>query len=165
MKTTISKIALASLVATGFVGSAHAATADAELGVNLTVTAECVVSNSAIDFGSGSLVTNDITQGTDLSIRCTNGTEYFVTLGTGLNANSGARRMQAGSTGNYVNYELYTDSAYTTPWSSTATSAGTGAPSATADGTAQSMAVYGRVPAQAAAPGDYTDTVAITVNY
>ena len=72
-------------------------------------------------------------------------------------------RRKLTSGGNTVNYALYSDAAHTTIWGntvSTDTVAGTGA------GSAQNFTVYGRVPPQAApAPGNYSDTITVTVMY
>ncbi len=68
-----------------------------------------------------------------------------------------------GAGGATIGYTLYRDAARTQLWGTTTgadTFAGTGA------GVAQSVTVYGRVPAQATpAPGVYADTVNVTVTY
>lgn len=61
-----------------------------------------------------------------------------------------------------ITYGLYTDAARTIPWGSAAgqTISGTG------NGSARSLTVYGRVPAQTTPmTGLYSDTVVVTVNY
>ena len=72
-----------------------------------------------------------------------------------------ARKLSSG--GNTVSYTLYADAAHTTIWGNTPatdTVAGTG------NGSSQSFTVYGRVPSQGApAPGNYSDTITVTVMY
>jgi spore coat protein U-like protein len=84
---------------------------------------------------------------------------------------SATRRMQQGASGNFIGYGIYTDSARTNLWttasSSTTCTAANSCFLGTGNGSAQSITVYGRVPALGTgpAPGVYTDTVTMTVTY
>jgi len=71
------------------------------------------------------------------------------------------RQMTTTATGGgALEYSLYTDSNRTNPWSGTTAVSGTGT------GAAQSIPLYGRVPAAVGAVlGTYSDSVQITVSY
>jgi spore coat protein U-like protein len=145
---------------------ALAGTASGSLGVSATVTASCSVSTTPVAFGNVDILAGSaIDNSGALSVTCTNGTNWTATagLGNGSGANFTTRRMTAGS--DLLDYNLYTSAARVTVWgdgtSSTGTLTGTGT------GSAQNVAVYGRIAASqtTAAIGDYADTVAVTISY
>jgi spore coat protein U-like protein len=148
--------------------TAQAATATANLTVQLTVTATCSVNAATLNFGSTGLLSSPITASTSLSVTCTNSTPYSVGLDNGSNFNT-TRRMKQGT--NFIGYGLYTDAGLTNPWttasSSTTCTTTSSCALGTGNGSAQSITVFGQVPAlgTAPAPGAYTDTVTITVTY
>jgi spore coat protein U-like protein len=150
--------------------TAQAATATANLTVQLTVTATCSVNAATLNFGSTGLLASPISQSTTLSVTCTNTTPYSVGLDNGANFST-TRRMKLGATSNYIPYGLFTDAGLTNPWttasSSTACTTTNSCALGTGNGSAQSITVYGQVPALGTAPtpGAYTDTVTITVTY
>ena len=165
------KVGLASILIGMFGPSAaQAATATANMTVQLTVTATCTVSAATLDFGTTGLLATLINATTTLSVTCTNTTPYSVGLDNGANFSS-TRRMRQGATSNYIGYGLYTDSGRTNAWttasSSTTCTTANSCALGTGNGSAQSITVYGQVPALGAAPtpGSYTDTVTITVTY
>ena len=149
---------------------AQAATTTANMTVQLTVTASCTVNAATLDFGSTGLLATLINQTTTLSVTCANTTPYSVGLDNGANFST-TRRMRQGATANYIGYALYTDSARTNAWtsasSSTTCTAANSCSLGTGNGSAQSITVYGQVPALGTGPvpGAYTDTVTITVTY
>jgi spore coat protein U-like protein len=104
-----------------------------------------------------------VDQTSTVQLTCTNTTPYNIGLnaGTGSGATVATRKLTSGA--NTVNYTLYSNSGRTTVWGntvSTDTVAGTG------NGAAQNYTVYGRIPAQTTpAPGNYTDTITVTVTY
>jgi spore coat protein U-like protein len=64
---------------------------------------------------------------------------------------------------NTLTYSLYQDSGHATVWGNTI---GTNTVTGTGTGIAQTLTVYGQIPAtQYAAPGAYTDTVNVTLTY
>ena len=137
-----------------------------------TVGSECNVSVTALNFGSTpTLITSAIASTAAITAQCTNSTPYSISLDNGLYANGSQRRMQVGATGNYISYNLYTDSAHSHPWSTTtSTTTCTGGASTcdlgTGTGSNQNYTVYGQVPVQTApASGAYVDTVVVTVTY
>jgi spore coat protein U-like protein len=145
--------------------AAIAATATGIFNVQVTIQETCIISGTtaALDFGTQTLLNADVDASTTISVQCSNGTDYDVTLDQGANS---SRRMRLPSTSHYVDYELYTDAARTTVWPASV-SAGPVYPY-TGNGDVQSIEVYGRIPAQttpAASATAYTDTVGITITY
>ena len=130
----------------------------------ITIAAACAINSaSTLNFGTQGMLAANVDQTSTIQVQCTNTTPFTIGLnaGTGTGATVAARKLTSG--GNTVNYALYSDAAHTTIWGntvSTDTVAGTGA------GSAQNFTVYGRVPPQAApAPGNYSDTITVTVMY
>lgn len=160
----------AMMAATGTI--AQAATASGNLDVNMTINANCSVSASSLSFVAATFVDTNQDATSTLTVRCTSGTFYYITMGMGANSTGtpAVRRMKA-NTADFLSYSLFTDATRATPWLSSVTTAPTptagvsGAPSGTGTGANQQFTVYGRVPPATAAPGTYSDTVAITVTY
>ena len=95
--------------------------------------------------GSHTLLDDLIARGVTAQVGLGNGSNY-----------SGGRRMQAGATGNYLNYELYSNAGRTTVWDNASNRVAYTA----ASKAAQTLTIYGRVAGgQDAAAGSYTDTV------
>ncbi len=130
-------------------------------GVTATVTSQCAVSATTLDFGTvGLLLAN--TDGTStISVQCALGVAYQVGLDNGQHATGTTRRVSG--PGGLLNYELYRNSGRTQRWGSTLNSdtvigSGTGGN--------QSLTVYGRVPNQTTpSAGVYNDTITVTVTY
>jgi spore coat protein U-like protein len=146
----------------------QAATATGSFDVQITIQETCVTTSASgstvLNFGTQTLLNANVDASVNLSVQCSSGTDYDVSLDNGLNT---SRRMDstsgAGVGANIVDYELYTDSGRTTVWPTTA---GTAPYPYTGTGAAQSIPVYGRVPTQTTPPaGNYYDTVGITVTY
>ena len=136
----------------------HARERSAGFTVRASVAPYCDIASGALDFGTSGPITANLDATGTLTIGCTNGTTYAVSLGNGLNALGPQRRMASG--GSYLDYDLYTDTARTQPWRGTTTANGTGT------GTPVSIPVYGRIPPQGVLPpGTYTDTVVVTITY
>jgi spore coat protein U-like protein len=132
---------------------------------NASVPASCeieVVNN--LNFGNvPGLINNNNDQTTNFSFTCTKTTPWKVSLDNGLHASGTTRRMRLNTSNNYVEYELYRDSAHTLRWGNTLNidtenNIGTGS--------SQNLTVYGRVPAPQSVPsGNYNDTVTVTITY
>ena len=145
---------------------AYASTATSTLDVSATVTSNCAVSTTALDFGHIDITSGSNHDGTGaISVTCTNGTAWSAAAdaGGGTGATLAVRKMANGA--KLLNYALYTDSGHTTLWGD-----GAGGTTATIDGTgngiSQSSTIYGRVPAGQTVPaGGYADTVNVTVTY
>ncbi|HXY58439.1 MAG TPA: spore coat U domain-containing protein [Methylocystis sp.] len=143
--------------------AAEAGSSTTTFNVTVTITSQCLVSNaSTLAFGSSGLLSAAVNASSTFSVTCTNTTPYTVALGNGSNASGTQRRMLGGVTDTeYVSYNLYSNSTMTTAWGNGVTVSGTG------NGTAQTLTVYGQIPAQnTPSPGtNYTDSVTITVSY
>jgi len=162
----LSLAALAVVTAASAASPVAAATVTTNLGVKIVIQASCTVSAPAagLDFGTAGVLTANIDQSANLTVQCTNTLPYRILLGAG--AGTGATvttRNMTGTAGAIVNYALYRDSTRALNWGETI---GTDAFTGTGNGAAQSIPVYGRVPAQTTpAAGTYTDTVLVTVDY
>ncbi len=155
-------VALASIA-----GSAPvlAGTTTTTFSVSATVVSTCSVSATALAFGSIPTPINVNVDGTStITATCSANTPYTVALSTGVGtgATFASRKMSSGA--NTLSYTAYTDANRTTVWGD-----GTGSSSLsnqTGSGAAQTITVYGRVPAgQSPAIGSYTDTVTVTVTF
>ncbi len=137
-----------------------------------TISSGCDISAGTLNFGSSpNSITSNIDSTATITAQCTDTTPYSIGLDNGANANGGQRRMRLGATGNYINYNLYTDSGYSHAWTTTtSTTTCTGGTSTcslgTGTGSNQTFTVYGRVPTQTApSSGTYNDTVVVTVTF
>ena len=161
---TLLKFAATSVCLLPFANTASAAITTSNFTVQVTIAAACTINSaSTLDFGSQGVLTANVDQTSTLDIQCTNSTPYNIGLdaGTGSGATVAVRKMTSGV--NTVNYTLYSDFARATVWGNTV---GTDTFGAIGNGVSQKYTVYGRVPAQTTpAPGIYTDTVTVTVNY
>lgn len=134
-----------------------AATATAPIAVSAQVLANCAISTTALGFGNYTGAVNNATA--TVTVQCTNTTPYTVALDAGTSTGSSvtARKM-TGAAGVFLNYGLFSDSARSSNFATTA--------SITGNGSGQTITVYGQVPAaQYVAPGAYTDTITATVTY
>ena len=103
-----------------------------------------------------------------VQLACSNTTPYNVGLDAGgVSGSTVAARLMAGTTaGNTsttVGFQLYQDAGHSTIWGNTQ---GTDTVAGTGSGSAQSINVYGQVPAQATPkPDTYQTTVTATVYF
>ena len=165
-KATGALLAAAATTCLGFSAPAYAQPATSSLSVSATVTSNCTVSTSPLDFGDVNTLSGSNVDGTGgITVTCTNGTDWEAAAGVG--SGSGAtllsRRMTFGS--NLLSYSLYTDATRTSVWGD-----GTGTTSLitnTGTGGAQNVTIYGRIGSgQSSAPaGGYADTVSVTITY
>lgn len=151
-------------------GSAVAATPSSSSGsfqVGATILVSCNVSGSTLSFGGAIdplLNPGPVDASTTLAVTCTKTTPYAVALSAGANAGQSAfssRVMKSGT--NSLPYQLYLDAGRTQVWgdgNSSGTYAGTGT------GSQQTLTVYGRLPSlSGVVPGNYSDTVTVTITY
>lgn len=155
------------LAAVAFGGAAQAATLPTNLSVTITITNQCTgASTTGIDFGSHGFLTTDVDNTGSITVTCTTGAAYTIGLGTGTGSGAtvSSRKMTVTSPGTAtIDYQLFREIGRTTNWGNTPgndTVAGTG------NGSAQTVTVFGRVPAQASpVAGTYNDTVVVSINY
>ena len=144
--------------------AASAGTATTTMPVTMTITAGCTVSATTVAFGTQPTLTSATSATGTLSVTCTNTTPYTVGLdkGGGAGATTSARKM-TGPASAIINYGLYQNAALTTNFGNTV---GTDTVAGTGIGTAQTITVYGQVPAQTSpAPGSYADVVNVIVTF
>ena len=125
-----------------------------------TVVKSCNVSASDLSFGAVGDLTAAVSGQSALSLQCTRGTGYTIALDGGLSGatNPTARKMSMGSQS--ITYNLYQNSALSTPWGTQSTFGGSGTAST------QTIPVYGLVPIQATpGVGTYSDTIVVSVTY
>ena len=162
MKSALPAVALSLLALSLASTPAVAATATTTFGVSATVQATCLVSATALAFGTYTGVVANSTSA--VSVTCTNTTPYNVGLSAGLatGATVSARKM-TGPASALLGYSMYSDSARTVNWGQTI---GTDTVAGTGNGSAQAITVYGQAAAgQYVAPGAYADTITATVTY
>ncbi len=138
-----------------------AATTSGTMPVTATVSSSCVVSTSAVAFGSYNPTGGSQLDGTGtVSVTCTKDTSYTVALDGGGQGAVASRAMLSGA--NLLTYQLYSDAARTTVWGDTAGQLVSG----TGTGAQQDLTVFGRIPASQNVPsGAYADTINVTVTY
>lgn len=167
MKKTLLAMAMTLSLGLAGIGAANAATATGTLDVNATVGAVCSVATTPVAFGlySGSAI--DTTGG--VSVTCTNGTAYNITLDAGAHydAVAGYRTIAQGAES--MPYVLFTPAGDPNEWGD-AGYAGTyafGNPvSDNGNGLAQPHVVNARLLAGASvSAGSYADVVGVTVHY
>lgn len=134
------------------------------IGVTATAPSGCsmeITSASNMDFGTTTSLNNEINSSSAIQMECPANTQWRLGLSNGVNNVGTTRRMR--NQGNYIQYELYQDSARTKRWGNTAntdTYTGTGGANTIV------VPVYGKVPNQKNVPaGSYNDTITVTLSY
>ena len=139
-------------------------TAQTTFKVSARVNAVCEVTATDLDFGTYTAQNNTPLQGTTLlRATCTPGTTYYIGLDQGQapGATVNQRKMVSGA--EVLNYQLYSDSNYSTIWGNTT---GTNTVTGSGTGIAQDHTVFGSIPASQVIPaGDYSDTITVRVYY
>ncbi|MBN3820440.1 spore coat protein U domain-containing protein [Paraburkholderia sp. Se-20369] len=131
---------------------------------NATVINNCVINATNVAFPATGLLNSALSASGSISAQCTNGDAFQIALNGGGSTNVAARTMQRSGGGGSVAYQLYRDAGFTQPWGDG--TSGTSMATGTGSGLAQSITVYGRVPAQATpAPGNYSDTITATISF
>lgn len=151
------------VLALGFAQSANAVTtATSNFAVTATVQSSCTISAGPLAFGTYTVAAAS-TATSSISVTCTNSTGYNVGLNAGSTPLATVTTRQMVNGANTLNYTLYSDSGRTKNWGNTI---GTDTVTGTGSGAAQTLTVYGTVPAaQFATPGSYADTVTATITY
>jgi spore coat protein U-like protein len=152
-------------------GPAAATTTTQTFSVQLQIQAQCVINSTAtLNFGSAGVLggaggTTNTDQTTSIGVQCTNTTPYNVGLDAGTTAggSTATRLLFNATTSETIQYKLYTNSGRTTNWGN---AVGTDTVGGTGTGSSQPFTIYGRVPPQSTpTPGNYADTVTVTVTY
>lgn len=160
-------------------GASLAATVNGTLGVTAVVGAGCQVNSGTVDSGNinfgnlnfGSINTiggaNIDAQTTgsgngSITMECSDGTPFSITLDDGLNPTGGTRAMvNTSDPTSLLAYELYQNAARTVPWSISTPL------TATASGAPTTFEVYGRIPGgqTGITPDSYSDTVQVVISW
>jgi len=145
--------------------ASNAATKTATFQVLATIVSDCtIISAPNIDFGTVGVTTANTDTTSTLTVACTPGTTYSLSLdaGTGAGSTITDRRMASGGGGS-LKYQLFRDTGRTQNWGNTVptdTQGGTGT------GSNNAYTIYARIPPQTApAVGSYASTVTVTVTY
>jgi len=146
---------------------AHAASKTTTIAVSVTIVGDCtVITATAMNFGNN-ISANfgpQIDAQSSIDVTCAANTPYWITLNGGQNQGGSTinRRLKSGPT--LLDYQLYTDSARTTPWGDGTNGAKV---SGIGNGMTWNVPVYGQLkrPGTAPAPGTYVDTVTVTLTY
>jgi spore coat protein U-like protein len=143
------------------IGSSHATSAP--FTVTATDASNCSVSASTLNFGSVGVLGSAVNATSAVTVTCTNALPYTIALDGGLSGATNPTQRVMLQAAQQITYGLYRDSARAQPWGD---SVGTNTAAGTGSGLAQTLTVYGRVPAQTTpAPGTYSDTVVVTISY
>jgi spore coat protein U-like protein len=160
---------LAALALVG--GPAAATTTTSTFAVNLTIQAQCVInSTAALNFGTAGVLggangTTNTDQSTTVQVQCTNTTPFNIGLdaGTTTGGTTTTRKLLNSGSSATVNYTLWQDTGHATNWGN---NTGTDTVGDTGTGASKTYTIYGRIPPQSTpAPGNYADTVTVTVTY
>lgn len=160
-----SKILFAAIAATFAAGNAVAADATDSMTVSAEIVKSCVVAVADLDFGQIDPLDNaaNATDGSaDITVTCSNTTDYEVALSGGGAADTGARQMSFGA--DTLDYALFSDGARSANWGD---DDGVDTVGGTGTGVSQTHTIYGQVASgQNTAPvGAYSDTITVTVTY
>lgn len=163
----------AGLLSAALACSAQAGSSTGILMATITIKANChLTATSEVSFGTVDPTTpSNVSGAGSISVACTKGTTISsIVLNQGNNFGGSARRMSDGA-GDFVAYELYTDSSHTTLWGDSTSGIGaalaSGFTASSSAGAPQTFSVYGLVRANAVdVPANtYNDTVNVTVNF
>lgn len=151
---------------TMFGAPAMAGVATANMGANVTVSANCTMQVTALNFGSVNLTAGTAVDALGgLNVTCTTGVGYTASagLGSGSGATFAIRKMSFET--NTLNYSLFTDYPRTLIWGDG--TGGTNTFSGVGTDTLKGFGIQGRIFAgqASAASGSYSDVVVITVTY
>jgi spore coat protein U-like protein len=137
-------------------------TATTSFQVTVVIQAACTISANNLAFGNYSGLKIESTS--IISVNCTKASTYNVGLNAGLATGATVtNRSMTGPASALLKYNLFSNSGYTTNWGNTV---GTNTVAGIGTGSAQSLTVYGQLPAAQFVPtGSYTDTITATITY
>ena len=134
--------------------------------VSVKIVANCVISATNLDFGQTQGVLNTaVNVNTNLAVTCSNTTPYNIGLNAGTGTgSSGTTRYMSGTGANTatVQFNLF-QAAGATVWGNVQ---GTNTLGGVGNGNAQTLTVYGQIPAQTTPmPDTYKSTITATVYF
>nr|WP_229265216.1 spore coat U domain-containing protein [Duganella sp. 1224] len=134
--------------------------------VTLKIVADCTIAATPLDFGqSQGVLATTVSVNTSLQVTCTNTTPYNVGLNAGSVAGSTTAARLLGGTGANTSTVAF-NLAMTAGGGNWGNTQGTDTKSGTGTGAAQTLTVYGAIPAQSTPqPDTYKSTVTATVYF
>ncbi|MBS0394923.1 MAG: spore coat U domain-containing protein [Proteobacteria bacterium] len=150
-------------------GSAFAATTTTTFQVQAAVQKACQVNATALNFGNYTPGSGAASGTSTINVLCTKTTGFTVALNGGsTTGGTVAQRLMANGT-NTLQYNLFTTNTYATVWGDNSGTSVTQAGTGNGLGTPVAYTVYGQLldnpTNQNAVPGNYTDTITVTVTY
>jgi spore coat protein U-like protein len=150
-------------------GSADAATTTATFAVTETVLATCSMSTTALAFGAYTPGGGAIANNSSISVKCSKNTPYTISLNKGTTTGGTVAQRLMASGANTLQYNLFTSAAVNVVFGDGSGTSQTEAATGAGVATANTVTVFGQLPDnaanQAAIPGNYTDTITVTVTY
>jgi len=169
MRNFIACLSAGALLATA--GAAQAANpATTTFGVSATVLKNCTVAATNVAFGNYTPTAGNVAASGTVSVSCTKNTNFTVSLNQGTTAGGtiGQRLMSDGA-GDTLQYNIYTTAAFATVWGDGSGSSVTQGAAGTGMGTPVVFTTFGQLPDsganQGVPPGNYTDTITVSVAY
>lgn len=150
-------------------GVANSATTTASFSVTETLLATCSATATTLAFSAYTPGAGTVANNSTISVKCTKSTPYTISLNKGTTAGGSVAQRLMTFGANTLQYNLYTTAAVNVIFGdgsgASVTESGTGAGVATAN----TVTVFGKVPDnatnQVVVPGNYTDTITVTVTY
>jgi spore coat protein U-like protein len=125
--------------------------------------AGCNLTTADLTFPSTGVISSAVSGQTSMTVACTRGTPYSISLDNGQTGIAPAARKMKSAAGDTVTYGLYRDTGRSQVWGSAASGLGV---TGTGSGANLAISVYGQVPAQSTPrPGTYSDRIVATIAY
>jgi spore coat protein U-like protein len=170
MRNSIACLSAATLLAAAATQAAPPNPATTNIAISATVVKNCTVGATGVAFGNYYPTAGALAANSTISVSCTKTTPFTVTLNKGTTGGGTiAQRLMTDGGGNTLQYNLYTTGGFATVFgdgtggSATAVGAGNGM------GNPVTITAFGSLPDsganQAVPPGNYTDTVTVSVAY
>lgn len=165
--------ALLAIVGLVAAGSAAAGTASTTFTVTTIVNKNCLVTATALNFGTYVPTGGTLRASSTINVNCTKGTPFTVALNAGTTSGTtlAQRLLQNTTTGDTdtLQYNLYTSGSYGLIWGDGSGTSQTVAGTGLGVLTSVPETVYGQLPDipanQNVSAGTYTDTITVTVTF
>jgi spore coat protein U-like protein len=150
-------------------GVAHTATTTATFAVTETVQSTCSATATKLAFNAYTPGAGAIANNSTISVKCTKNTPYTIALNGGTTAGGTVAQRLMASGAHTLQYNLFTTAAFNHIFGDGSGKSKTVAGNGSGLATANAVTVFGQLPDsatnQAAVPGNYTDTITVTVTY
>jgi spore coat protein U-like protein len=157
------------ILGAGLAGAANSATTTATFAVTETVLATCSATATTLAFNAYTPGGGAIANSSTISVKCSKNTPYTISLNKGTTAGGAVSQRLMAFGANTLQYNLYTTAAANVVFGDGSGTSQTETGSGAGVATAIALTVFGQVPDnaanQAAVPGNYSDTITVTVIY